>query len=108
MSHSQTDSVWSHSISWTCGSSPLAACTHSHASLVGLWSLSSSDLITSTGHLTYIPVPMRHDHSTLWSDTHDTSRITSPEPAPIVRAEMQSALPECMTPIREDPWYMVI
>src|SRR5882724_8954365 len=107
VSHSWTDSVWSHSISWTYGSSPLAAHTHLHASLVGLCSLSSFDLSTSTGHLTYVPVPMRHDHSTLQSDMHDTLGITSPEPAPIIRAEMQPTLPECMTPVGEDPWYMV-
>src|SRR5882724_506320 len=51
------NSVQSHSISWTYGSSPLAAHTHLHASSVGLWSLLLSDLITSTGHLTYILVP---------------------------------------------------
>src|SRR5882724_7747035 len=106
-SHSWTDSVRSHNIGWTYGSSPLAAQTHSHASSVGFRSLSSSDLVTSTGHLTYVPVPMRHDHSTLQSDMHDTLRITSPKPAPIVQAEMQPTLPECMTPIGEDPWYMV-
>src|SRR5882724_155101 len=106
-SHSWTDSVRSYSIGWTYGSSPLAAQTHLHASSVGLWSLSSSNLVTSTGHPTYIPVPMRHDHLTLQSDMHDTLRIASPEPAPIVRAEMQPTLPECMAPVREDPWYMV-
>src|SRR5882724_9220765 len=84
MSHSWTDGVQSHSIGWTYGSSPLVANTRSHASSVGLWSLSLSDLVTSTGHPTYIPVPTQHDHSTLWSDMHDTSRITSPEPAPII------------------------
>src|SRR5882724_3833801 len=81
-------SVWSHSISWTYGSSPLAACTRLHASLVGLWSLLSFNLITSTDHLTYVPVLMQHDHLTLWSDMHDTLSITSPKPAPIIRAEM--------------------
>jgi len=33
---------------------------------------------------------------------HDTLRIISSEPAPIVQAEMQSSLPECMTPTGED------
>ena len=50
----------------------------------------------------------QHDCSTLWSDTHNTWRITPTEPAPIIQAEMQTALPECMTPIRENPWYIWI
>src|SRR5882724_4827039 len=107
MSHSWTDSVWSHSIGWTYGSSPLAAQTRLHTSSVGLWSLSSSDLVTSTGHPTYILVPTRHDHLTLQSDMHNTLRIASPEPAPIVRAEMQPTLPKCLAPVREDLWHMV-
>src|SRR5882724_7411842 len=84
MSHSWTDGVQSHSIGWTYGSSELTACTCLHAPSVRLWSLSSSDLITSIGHLTYVQVPMQHDHLTLWSDMHNTLRITSPEPAPII------------------------
>src|SRR5882724_11818080 len=103
MSHPWTDGVQSYSISWTYGSSPLAAHTHSHTSLFGFQSMSSSDLAMSIGHPTSSPVPPSHDHSTLWSDLDDTSRITSPKPAPIVRAEMQPALPECMTAAREDP-----
>ena len=45
------------SIGWIYGSSPFTTCTRSHVSSVGLWFLLSSDLITSTGHLTYILVP---------------------------------------------------
>src|SRR5882724_3815593 len=107
MTHSWTDSVQSHGIGWTYGSSPLAAHTCSHASLVGIQSMSSSNLVISIGHLTYVLVPIQHEHSTLWSNIHDTLRITSPKPDPIVQAKMQPALPECMTPVGEDPWYMV-
>src|SRR5882724_11328369 len=98
-SRSWTDSVRSYSIGWTYGSSPLAAQTCAHTSSVGLWSLSSSDLVTSTGHPTYVLVPTRHDHLTLQSDMHNTLRSTSPKPAPIVQAEMQPTMPKCMTPV---------
>src|SRR5882724_281831 len=39
-------------------------------------------MTTSIGHPTCILVPTQHDHPTLWSNTHDTLQITSPEPIP--------------------------
>src|SRR5882724_11182332 len=65
----------SHSIGWTYGSSPLAACTCLHTSSFGLQCLLLSDLATTIGHPIYSLVPMQHDHSTLWYDMHNTSRI---------------------------------
>ena len=63
-SHSWTDSVRFHCTVWTHSSSPLAAHTCLHASLVRLQS-PSSDLTMSKGHLEYTLVPMQHGHLTL-------------------------------------------
>ena len=75
VSHSWTDSVRSHGLSQTYGSSPLAACTHLYASSVRLQSLSLSNLTTSIGHPAYTPVSMQHGHWTLWSDMHHNQKI---------------------------------
>jgi len=82
-----TDSVKSHSIGWTYCSSPLAACTHSHASSVRLRPCHHPTHY-SIGHPVYVPghiAPTTH----LWSDMHDTSRITSPEESSYCLSKMQ-------------------
>jgi len=95
-SHSWTDSVRFHCTVWTHSSSPLAAHTRLHASLVRLQS-PSSDLTMSKGHPAYNLVPMQHGHLTLWSNMHHDQKIILAEP------RLQPALPEYMTPVIEDP-----
>jgi len=91
------------SLAKTYGSSPLAAHTHLHTSGCTLVPViiqphyinRSSDIHPSTyAKWSLDPV----------SDMHDTLRITSPEPAPIIWAEMQPTLPKCMNTQQRRPW----